>query len=100
SSLLLREPKRGQYEQKAVLGDLLEEDEKAPPISLSAAFARLKKVRSFYFLAVGVGVLGFALVSVPGLISLLLEEDYEYSAYTRGWMLAVSWSLSVISLPL
>ncbi|MCU0274672.1 MAG: ATP-binding protein [Acidimicrobiales bacterium] len=95
-----REPKRGAYEQQAVLGTTLEVDDDAPPISLSAAFARLRKVRSFYFLAVGVGVLGFALVSVPGLISLLLEEDYGYGAFTRGWMLAISWSGTLIALPL
>ena len=33
---------------------------------LSAAFQRLKKVRTFYYLVVGIGVLGFALVAVPG----------------------------------
>jgi MFS family permease len=51
-----REPRRGAYEQQAVLGTTLDADDDAPPISLSAAFARLRKVRSFYFLAVGVGV--------------------------------------------
>ncbi len=99
-AVFLREPHRGGYEQQAVLGEKLDADEEAPPISLSAAFARLKKVRSFYFLAVGIGVLGFALVSVPGLVSLLLEEDYEYGAYTRGWMLAISWTGALVALPL
>ena len=100
ASLLTREPQRGQYEQQAVLGEKLDTVEKSPPVPLSAAFARLRKVRSFYFLAVGIGVLGFALVSVPGLISLMLEQEYKYGASTRGWMLAVAWSGSLIALPL
>lgn len=100
AALLLRDPPRGQYEQREVLGEVLEADEGEPPISLSAAFARLKKVRSFYFLAVGIGVLGFALVSVPNLISLMLDEEYGYGAYTRGWMLAVAWTGSIVAVPL
>ena len=84
AALFLRNPPRGQYEQKEVLGEVLEAEEGIAPITLSAAFARLKKVRSFYFVAVGIGVLGFALVSVPSLISLMLEEQYGYSASERG----------------
>lgn len=100
AAMLTREPKRGQYEQQAVLGTTLDIDDKAPPIPLSAAFARLRKVRSFYYLAVGIGVLGFALVSVPSLMSLMLENEYRYEAFTRGWMLAVAWSGSLVALPI
>ncbi len=99
AALLLKDPPRGQYEQREVLGELLETDDEEPPVSLSAAFARLKKVRSFYFLAVGIGVLGFALVSVPSLISLLLEDEYGYEAYTRGWMLAIAWTGAIVAIP-
>lgn len=100
AALFLRDPPRGQFEQREVLGQVLDADEGEPPVSLSSAFARLKKVRSFYFVAVGIGVLGFALVSVPNLISLLLEDEYGYSAATRGWMLAITWVGAVVALPL
>jgi ABC-type branched-subunit amino acid transport system ATPase component/MFS family permease len=99
-AFMLRDPPRGQYEQQHILGTVLDADEADPPISLSAAFRRLKKVRSFYFVAVGIAVLGFALVSVPSLISLLLERDYGYAASTRGWMLAITWSGSIVVVPL
>jgi ABC-type branched-subunit amino acid transport system ATPase component/predicted MFS family arabinose efflux permease len=99
AALLLRDPERGQYEQREVVGEVMAADADEPRVSLSAAFARLRKVRSFYFLAVGIGVLGFALVSVPNLVSLLLQEDYGYGAYTRGWMLAVAWTASLVAIP-
>jgi ABC-type branched-subunit amino acid transport system ATPase component/predicted MFS family arabinose efflux permease len=98
-ALLLRDPARGQYEQREVLGEVMEADAGEPPVSLSAAFVRLRKVRSFYLLAVGIGVLGFALVSVPNLVSLILEDEYGYGAYTRGWMLAIAWSGSIVTIP-
>ena len=99
ASLFLRDPPRGQYEQKAVLGEVLTPTAADPPVLLSAAFVRLRKVRSFYFVAVGIGVLGFALVSVPNLVSLMLEEEYAYSATTRGWILAVSWAGAIVTIP-
>ena len=98
-TLLLREPPRGQYEQQSVLGEQLAGDEGAPPISLSAAFQRLKKVNTFYYLVVGLGVMGFGLFAAPGLMSLLLEEEYGYSAGRRGWMLGLSWLPALLVLP-
>lgn len=98
-SFFMNNPPRGQYEHEAVLGEALSTDEPEPPVLLSAAFARLRKVRSFYFVAVGIGVLGFALVSVPSLVSLLLEEDYGFSAMERGLILSLSWAGAVITIP-
>ena len=61
--LTQKDPPRGRFEQEAVLGQSL--DVVDPPVSISAAFERLKKVKTFYFLIVGIGLLGFALVAVP-----------------------------------
>lgn len=99
-SLSLKEPARGQQEQQAVLGATLAPDLTEPPVRLSAAFQRLKKVRTFYFLVVGIGVLGFALVAVPSAFNLLLEESYGYSAFKRGWLGAITWSGALIGIPL
>jgi ABC-type branched-subunit amino acid transport system ATPase component len=100
AALFLKDPPRGQYEQQELLGELLDGDDDVPMVTLSAAFVRLKKVRSFYFIAVGIGVLGFALVSVPSLFSLLLKDDYGYSASTRGWILALTWVGAIVTVPL
>jgi len=99
-SLTLKEPVRGQQEQEAVLGAAMTGPAADPPVRLSAAFQRLKKVRTFYFLVVGIGVLGFALVAVPSAFNLLLEDAYGYDAFKRGWLGAVTWSGALIGIPL
>ena len=99
-SLRLPEPVRGRQEQEAVLGVQLHEDVAEPPVRLSAAFQRLKKVRTFYYLVVGIGVLGFALIAVPGAFNLLLEDSYGYSAVKRGWIGAITWSGALIGIPI
>ncbi len=99
AALRLREPQRGRNEQTAVLGAVLDELDDDPPVRLSSAFQRLKNVRSFYYLVVGIGVLGFALVAVPTTMGLLLEEEYGYGAFTRGWIISISWAAALIAIP-
>ncbi len=99
-SLRLDEPERGRQEQEAVLGSRLDTVVHEPPVRLSAAFQRLRKVRTFYFLVVGIGVLGFALIAVPGAFNLLLEDAYGYRAFRRGWIGAITWSGALLGIPL
>lgn len=84
-----RDPKRGRYEQRLVLGEELDEDADVPRISMGAAFQRLKKIRTFYFILVGVGALGFALFSIPLFLSLYLEERFGYDEWGRGVFLGL-----------
>jgi ABC-type branched-subunit amino acid transport system ATPase component/sugar phosphate permease len=90
SALTIPEPRRGRHEMRSVLGEELE-DERAPlPISLSVAFERLKKIRSFYFFLVGMAALGFALFSTPLFLSLFFEEELGLSAFERGIVATVT----------
>ena len=57
-------------------------------------------MRTFYCLIVGIGVLGFALIAVPGAFNLLLEDEYGYSAFRRGWIGAITWAGALIGIPL
>ena len=100
ASLALREPRRGGHEQRAVLGGELTPSERELPVSITAAFGRLKKVKSFYFLFVGVGTLGFALVAVPLQFNLLLEDRYGYDALDRGIVEALIWLTAFAVVPL
>ena len=60
----LPEPKRGRNEMQSVLGEeMTEEDELRIPIA--AAFARLKKIKTFYFFLCALGALGLAFVTAP-----------------------------------
>ncbi len=83
-TFLLTEPRRGRNEMEAVLGGELAEDEAELPISLSVAFERLRKIRSFYFFLVGLAALGFALFSLPLFINLILKDTYGLNAWHRG----------------
>jgi ABC-type branched-subunit amino acid transport system ATPase component/sugar phosphate permease len=98
---VLREPVRGKNEQQLVLGAELDHSlqKKELPVSLSAAYARLKKIKTFYYICTGIGVLGFALVAVPVQLSLLFEEHYGYGAFKRGWILSLGWVASLIAIP-
>ena len=99
ATLALKEPTRGRNEQEAVFGEAREATVQEPPVRLSAAFQRLKKVRTFYYLVVGIGVLGFALIAVPSAFNLLLEDEYGYGAFTRGWMSSITWAGALIGIP-
>ena len=95
-----REPERGRNERDAVFGSDSTQVVADGPVRLSAAFQRLKKVRTFYFLVTGIGVLGFALVAVPSAFNLLLERDYGYDAFTRGWIGSITWAGALVAIPL
>ena len=104
--LTQRDPQRGRFEQEAVLGQAV--DVIDPPVRISAAFERLKKVKTFYYLVVGIGLLGFALVAVPVQLGLLLGDNpkqdkhfhYGYGAYTRGWMIGIMQIGQLIAIPI
>ncbi|HUP73187.1 MAG TPA: ATP-binding protein [Acidimicrobiales bacterium] len=104
--LTQRDPQRGRFEQEAILGQTL--DVVDPPVRISAAFERLKKVKTFYYLVVGIGLLGFALVAVPVQLGLLLGDNpqqdehfhYGYGAYTRGWMIGIMQIGQLIAIPI
>lgn len=100
AGLSLREPVRGRHEQRSVLGGELDRPESELAVSITAAFGRLKKVKSFYFLFVGVGTLGFALVAVPLQFNLLLEDEYSYDALARGIIEALIWLTAFAVVPL
>ena len=82
--LFVREPMRGRHEQLAVLGAELADAGAEAPVSLGAAFARLKKIRSFFYLMAALGAFGMAVVTVPIYLNLILEEELGLSAGERG----------------
>ncbi|MCU1365802.1 MAG: transporter related, partial [Ilumatobacteraceae bacterium] len=63
ATFLLQEPRRGRNEMTAVLGSELAPATAELPVSVSVAFERLRKIRSFHFFLTGMAALGFALFS-------------------------------------
>ena len=99
--VFIKEPPRGQFEQELVLGGQLERPDTGPelPITISTAYQRMKKIKTFYFICVGIGVLGFGLIAVPVQLGLLLRDDYGYGPYTRGWIISLTHAGAVLTIP-
>lgn len=98
AAFLLKEPARGRNEQLEVLGEVLDDDQ--PPIALSVAFARLRAIRTFNYLVVGVGALGFALFTVPLFSNLFLEDHFDVDAGGRAVVQAIAVLPTLVVVPL
>ena len=96
----MKEPPRGQFEKQDVLGEVIE-DEQPAPISMEAAFARIKRIRTIRTVLVGFCALGFGLFSQPALESLYLDENLHVKGVLeRGIILSLSGILALPILPL
>lgn len=98
--LFLREPRRGYQEQLAVLGELEADDPGELPVSLAFAFERLRKIRTFAWMLVGLGALGFALFSIPLFLNLFLRNQYGLDALQRGLVSSAIVIPTLIAIPL
>jgi ABC-type branched-subunit amino acid transport system ATPase component len=94
----LKEPPRGHNEQLAVLGEITNVDDSELPISVGAAFAALKKIRTYYWFMAGLGALGFAIVSGPIYVNLVLEDDFGLGPVGRGVVDTVTGLGSIVGL--
>lgn len=89
------EPPRGQYEKLDVVGEVLEDDE-PPPISVEAAFARLKQIKTYRTVLVAFAAMGFGLFSMGVLANLWVEDRFGLDAFERG-MLGSFGGLAVVA---
>ena len=89
-ALFVPEPKRGKYEQISLLGDELEVRSDDPPISMSAAFTRLKKVRTFSLIMGSLGAFGFGVTTIPIYLNVLLTNTFHLSSADRGVIGSIS----------
>ena len=77
------EPPRGQFEKLDVLGEVIQ-DSKQAPISVEAAFARLKRIRTYKTMLMAFAAMGFGLFTGPVLQNLYLERRFGLEAFGRG----------------
>ena len=84
AAFFVREPRRGSHEMQAVLGEELAQADDELPISLSVAFERLRKIRSFYYYLTGMAAIGFAIFSTIIFINLYLEDHFGLTPFERG----------------
>jgi len=99
-AFFIKEPPRGQFEQAHVLGELIE-DANPAPISMEAAFARIKRIRTIRTVLVAFCALGFGLFSQQVLATLYLDETLGVTdVLERGLLLTLSGVASLPLLPL
>ena len=100
AAFFMREPPRGQFEKAHVLGEVIEEADPAP-ISMEAAFARLKKIATIRTVLVAFSALGFGLFSQMTLASLYLQDNLHIDdALGRGVVLSLSGIAALPFLPI
>jgi ABC-type branched-subunit amino acid transport system ATPase component/predicted MFS family arabinose efflux permease len=76
------EPPRGQYEMLDVLGEVVRP--KTTSISVEAAFARLKQIRTLKTVLVAFSAMGFGLFTGPVLANLYVEDRFGLDTLERG----------------
>ena len=86
-AFFLREPPRGQWEQKHVLGAGLKQDNKMP-ISVEAAFTRIWNIDTIRNMTIAFAAMGFALFPAGSIQSFFLEEEFDLDALERGLAVA------------
>ena len=95
----MKEPPRGQFEKQDVLGEVIEDTQPAP-VSMEAAFARIKRIRTIRTVLVAFCALGFGLFSQPALESLYLEDTLHVDdLLQRGLILSLSGIAALPILP-
>jgi ABC-type branched-subunit amino acid transport system ATPase component/predicted MFS family arabinose efflux permease len=98
-AFFMREPPRGQFEKDHVLHEVIEEARPAP-ISMEAAFTRLKRIATIRTVLVAFCALGFGIFSQGTLSSLYLNNDLHVTnVFHRGLILSLSAIAAVPLLP-
>lgn len=77
------EPRRGGWEQRDVLGSVLDESEELHP-SMEAAFARLWRITTLRVVIVAFAAMGFYLFTGQTIMFLYLEDHFGLDATERG----------------
>jgi ABC-type branched-subunit amino acid transport system ATPase component/predicted MFS family arabinose efflux permease len=95
----IKEPPRGQWERKSVLGELPADDAQVP-VSIEMAFARLLQNRTLKAMIIALIALGFQLFPMASLTSFFLRDEYGLDAWERGLVISGAGALSVVVLPL
>ncbi len=95
----VREPPRGQWEQRSVVGEV-PADDPGVPVSLEMAFGRLKQIRTLRILAIALSAIGFQMFPMVGLTNYFLRDEYGLDAFGRGVVTSVAGALTVVVLPL
>jgi ABC-type branched-subunit amino acid transport system ATPase component/predicted MFS family arabinose efflux permease len=94
----LREPARGQYEMKQVIGEVIKHEKEAP-ISIEAAFSRLMQIKTIRSSIIAFSAIGFGLFTGPVLANLFLDHQYHLDSFHRGLAGTIGSAGVLVALP-
>jgi len=84
-SWFIRDPGRGRFERAETLGlDTQDAAETGPPPPVDEAIARLKRIKTYYYMTLALCAVGIGLFVVPTLQNLYLEDTLHLSTSERG----------------
>lgn len=99
SGLFLVDPERGGQERARLLGAAPTVSQAPPQVSISMAFARIRRIATFDRIATGVGVIGFTIFTVPIFVSLVLEQRFGLDAAGRSLVTTAAAAASLVAVP-
>ena len=94
----LPDPPRGQYEQQATTGEVINEGA-PPPISMGATWQRLTAIRTYRTALAAFAALGFMITSVPVFTNLYLEDRFDLDAFERALVTSIPGFLALGVVP-
>jgi MFS family permease len=97
-ALRLPEPTRGQWEKRSVLSRAFG-DADATLVSVGAAFARLRRIRTVRAVIVAFSAIGFVIFTLGVQSSLFLEQEYGLGILGRSVVTSVAGLAAVLVLP-
>ncbi len=98
-ALFMPDPPRGQFEQLETIGQVLSTAD-APPISLSASYQRIMKIRTYKSTLVAFTALGAGWVTTPIFVNVYLDEHFHLNTFRRSLVLMVPGFLAFVVVPL
>ncbi len=99
SGMFLVDPERGGQERARLLGAAPTTSQAPPQVSISMAFARIRRIATFDRIATGVGVIGFTIFTVPIFVSLVLEQRFGLDAAGRSLVTTAAAAASLVAVP-
>jgi ABC-type branched-subunit amino acid transport system ATPase component/predicted MFS family arabinose efflux permease len=98
-ALRIKEPPRGQWERRSVLGTVPADDATAP-VSMEMAFGRLGQIKTVRAMVLAFSAIGFQLFPMLSLTNFFLRDEYGLDAFERGLVTSAGGVLTVVVLPL
>jgi len=98
-ALFVPDPPRGQFEQKSVLGEVMEEDDDPPRVSLGAVWQRLMAIKTLKLAWISFSIIVFSIIGQSFLVNLYLEDRWGLSPFERAMIGFVPGMLAFAAAP-